>query len=81
MYSPTRLNAELDKLYTEKETELRTRRTELRQLAEQLGSGDTAALAQKQQMSLQEYAEARSERSRLRTERRRAEDDLRIKEA
>jgi polysaccharide biosynthesis transport protein len=73
--------AELDKLYTEKEAELRARRTELRKLAELLGSGDTAALAQKQHMALQEYAEARGELSRLRVERRRAEDDLRIKAA
>ena len=47
-----RLN-ELDRLYTEKETEMHSRRTELKQLAEQLGTGDTEALALKQQIVLQ----------------------------
>ena len=37
-----RLN-DLDRLYTEKEGEMRTRRTEFKQLAEQLGTGDTGA--------------------------------------
>ena len=36
---------ELNRLYAEKEGEMRNRRTELKQLAEQLGTGDTGALA------------------------------------
>jgi capsular exopolysaccharide synthesis family protein len=75
-----RLN-ELDRLYTEKETEMRSRRTELKQLAEQLGTGDTGALALKQQIALQTYAEARNELSKLRSELQRAKDDLEMKQA
>ena len=60
-----RLN-DLDRIYAEKEAEMRVRRTELKQLAEQLGTGDTAALALKQQIAMQQYAEARNELSRLR---------------
>ena len=75
-----RLN-ELDRLYTEKETEMRSRRTELKQLAEQLGTGDTGALALKQQIALQTYAEARNELSKLRSELQRAKDDLQMKQA
>jgi capsular exopolysaccharide synthesis family protein len=68
--------SDLDRLYVEKETEMRTRRTEFKQLAEQLGTGDTGALALKQQIALQQYAEARNDLSRIRSERQRAEDDL-----
>jgi len=70
-----RLN-DLDRLYTEKEAEMRKRRTELKQLAEKLGTGDTGALALRQQIAMQQYAEARNELSRLRSELQRAEDDL-----
>ncbi len=75
-----RLN-DLDHLYTEKESEMRTRRTELKQLAEQLGTGDSAALALKQQLALQQYIESRNELVRLRTELQRSEDDLEGKQA
>ena len=73
-----RLN-DLDRLYTEKEAEMRNRRTEFKQLAEQLGTGDTGALALKQQIAIQQYAEARNELSRLRSELQRTEDDLQSK--
>ncbi len=72
---------DLDRLYDEKELEMRNGRTELKQLAEQLGTGDTGALALKQQIILQQYAESRNELSRLRTELQRARDDLQIKQA
>ncbi|MGO9109289.1 MAG: AAA family ATPase [Thermoguttaceae bacterium] len=75
-----RLN-ELDKLYTDKEAEMRTRRTEFKQLAEQLGTGDTGALALKQQIALAQYAEARNNLSRLRSEVQREEDELEGKQA
>jgi capsular exopolysaccharide synthesis family protein len=70
---------ELDRLYHEKETEIRSKRTDLKQLAELVGTGDTGALALKQQIALQQYAEARNELGRLRTELQRAKDDLQIK--
>ena len=54
---------------------------EFKQLAEQLGTGDTGALALKQQIAMQQYAEARNELSRLRYELQRAEDDLQGKQA
>lgn len=72
---------DLDRLYTEKETEMRTKRTDLKQLAEQLGTGDTGALALKQQIALQQYAEARTESVRLRTELQRASSELKMKQA
>jgi hypothetical protein len=71
--------AEIDKLYTEEETELRARRTEIKPLAEQLGSGDTAASAMKQQIALQDYAEARRELPRVHRDLQRAQNDLQIK--
>jgi hypothetical protein len=72
---------DLDRLFTEKETEMRSRRTELKQLAEQLGTGDTGALLLKQQIALQSCAEARSELARIRSELRRARDDLQLNQA
>lgn len=60
--------AELDRVYSEQETELRSKRTELKKLTEQLGSGDKVALSLKEQLSLQEYAEARAEVTRVRGE-------------
>ena len=75
-----RLN-DLDRLYSEKEAEMRKRRTALKQLAEQLGTGDTGALAMKQQIAMQQYAEARYDLSRLRADLQRAEDDLQGKRA
>jgi polysaccharide biosynthesis transport protein len=72
---------ELDRLYGEKEMELRRKRTELKRLAELLGTGEPGALALKQQIALQQYAEARNELSRLRTELQRTRDDLQTKMA
>jgi len=71
---------EVDRLCTEKETQMRRLRTELKQLTEQLGTGDTGALGLRQQIALQAYTEARNELSRLRAELRRAKDDLKIKQ-
>ena len=72
---------ELDRLYTEKETELRTRRTELKALAEQLGTADTGAIALKQKIALEAYADARSDLARLNAELQQAKDDLNVKQA
>jgi len=75
-----RLN-EINKLYAEKEAEIRTRRIKLNGLAEKLGTDDTGALALKQQITLQQFNEARNDLARLRAELQRAQDDLQIKEA
>jgi len=71
---------DLDRLYTEKEKEMRGRRTGLKQLAERLGTGDTNALVLKQQIALQQYAEGRNELARVRSELQRARDDLETKQ-
>ncbi len=55
-----RLN-DLDRIYTEKETEIRRKRSELKQLAEQLGSSERDTLNLKQQFALQQFATYRSE--------------------
>ncbi len=65
--------AELDRVYAEQETELRSKRTELKKLAGQLGSGDKSALSVKEQFELQLYTEARTELNRLRLELRRVQ--------
>jgi capsular exopolysaccharide synthesis family protein len=70
--------SELDKLYKEKEEESRSKRTELKTLADQLGTGDSGALALKQQIALQQYGESRNELSRLRTELQKAKADLQV---
>jgi polysaccharide biosynthesis transport protein len=62
---------ELERLYTEQETEWRSKRTELKKLAEQLGSGDKGALSHREQFALQLYDESRMDLNRLRGERRR----------
>jgi capsular exopolysaccharide synthesis family protein len=70
---------DLDNVLTEKETEVRRKRTELKNLAEQLGSGDPAALAVKQGIAMEEFGEARSEESRLHAELKHAADELKTK--
>jgi capsular exopolysaccharide synthesis family protein len=75
-----RLN-DLERLYTEKETEMRSKRTALKQFVEQLGTGDTGALAIKQQIAMQQFAEARSEAGRVGSELRRAQSELLAKQA
>lgn len=57
---------ELNEIYTQKEIEMRSKRTELKKLAEQLGSGDMSALSLKQQLALQQFGETRAELNRIR---------------
>jgi capsular exopolysaccharide synthesis family protein len=52
---------DLDRLYTDTESQLRNRRTELRQLVSQLGTGDSQTLTLKQQIMLQQFSAFRSE--------------------
>ena len=54
---------------------------ELKATGRAIGTGDTGALALKQQIALQQYAEARNEYARLRSELQRAKDDLQMKQA
>ncbi|NLY01572.1 MAG: AAA family ATPase [Rhodopirellula sp.] len=72
---------ELDRIYADKEVEMRNKRIDLKHLAEQLGSGDTEALSVKQQITLQQFAELRRETTRLELELRRLQTQLSIKQA
>jgi polysaccharide biosynthesis transport protein len=71
--------SELEHVYTEKETEMRSRRTELKKLTEQIGSGDAGTLSIKQQLATQQYGEKSSEFNRLRGELQRARASLAAK--
>lgn len=55
--------SDLDKIYAEKETELRDKRTDLKVLAEQLGTGDSEALNLKQKLILERFAALRTQHS------------------
>lgn len=55
-----RLN-QLDRAFTEKETEVRNKMSALKQLAQQLGTGDEEALRLKQQLAVQELSDYRRE--------------------
>jgi capsular exopolysaccharide synthesis family protein len=73
-----RLN-DLDNIYTEKSAEIRKRRTELKNLTEQLGTGDPSALAVKQQMAMQDFMEAKAEQTRVEGELRTAVEEAKTK--
>ena len=66
----------LEEAYTDAENKLRRRRSDLRGLAESLGTGDSEALTLKQQIALEQYASLRREHMRLQFELMRAELDL-----
>lgn len=53
--------SELDRIYAEKESEMRSKRTDLRKLAEQLGTTDKDTLSLKQQNAVQQFAEYQKE--------------------
>ncbi|HIQ20059.1 MAG TPA: hypothetical protein EYH34_02310, partial [Planctomycetes bacterium] len=75
-----RLN-ELDQLCAEKETEVRSKRAALRQLAEQLGAGYTEALSLRQQVILQQFAAIRKELTQAEFELRRTRSEIKVREA
>ncbi len=56
--------SDIDRIYTEKEGEVRNRRSELKQLAEQLGTAETETLTLKQRLTLEELASYRQELAR-----------------
>jgi hypothetical protein len=55
---------ELDRLYTDKDLEVRNKRNDLKQLAEQLGTAETENLNLKQKLTLEELATYRQELAR-----------------
>jgi capsular exopolysaccharide synthesis family protein len=60
--------AELERVYTEQETELRKKRTDLKSLIETLGTSDKGALSIKEQFALQQYSQSRTDLNQLRRE-------------
>ncbi|HTQ41047.1 MAG TPA: AAA family ATPase [Pirellulales bacterium] len=52
----------LEKLYNDAEEKVRQKRSELKELTESLGTGDSKAATLKQQIALEEYASMRKER-------------------
>ena len=73
---------DLERLYAEKEMEMRSRRTALKQLVEQLGgAGESGAISIRQTIAMQAYGDARNQLYKLRAELQQARDDLQIKQA
>ncbi len=71
---------ELNEVHADKENELRQKLNALRQLAEQLGTGDSGTLALQQQYALQQFSQYRQELLRVDFERRRLITQLRVKQ-
>jgi len=72
---------ELDRVYTDKETEVRRKRTEFKELANQLGTGDSRALFLKTQIALQQFSTYRTELVRHELALRQAHGELTAKTA
>jgi succinoglycan biosynthesis transport protein ExoP len=73
--------SELDRVYSEKETEVRNRRSELKRLAEQLGTAETETLNLKQRLTLDELASYRQELVRSQFEVNKLRQELASREA
>ncbi len=70
-----RLN-DLDRLFAQKQTEIREERTELRKRAEKLGAAESETLTFKAQRTLEEYAALRQQQMRVQFELLRAQGEL-----
>jgi beta-lactamase regulating signal transducer with metallopeptidase domain len=68
--------SELDRACVEKETEVRSKREDLKQLAERLGVSDTEALTMRQKLQLEELALYRQELAKNQSELRRLRSEL-----
>jgi polysaccharide biosynthesis transport protein len=73
--------SELDRLYTDKDQEVRNKRNDLKQLAEQLGTAETENLNLKQKLTLEELAMYRQELARNEFEVGRLRSDLASRQA
>lgn len=60
--------SELDRAFVEKETEVRAKRSDLKQLAEQLGTSDSDAISMKQKLALEELTSSRQEVTKMQSE-------------
>ncbi len=74
-----RLN-DLEQIHSEKESELRTKRSQLKQLAEQLGSSDRDALNLRAQLAMQQFAAFRGELSKVQMQLMRMRGELQTRE-
>ncbi len=72
---------ELERLYSEKESELRKRRNDLMQLAEQLQTGDSEALSLKERSAVQRFSMYRQELANVQVSILRMQAELKIREA
>jgi len=75
-----RLN-ELDRVFTDKENELRHKHLGLKELADRLGSGDSQALSVKQQMLLQQVGDLRRQLAQVQSDLWRAQGEVKVQEA
>ncbi len=73
--------SELDRAYVEKETEIRSKREDLKKLAEQLGTSDTETLTLKQKLVLEELTLYRQEMAKNQFELRRFQGELAAQKA
>lgn len=72
--------SDLDAVYSEKETELRNKRNDLKTLAEQLGTGDSDVFSLKQQLVLQRFAALRSEHAAVQFKLMRAGGEVKVRQ-
>ncbi len=75
-----RLN-ELDRIFAQKETEIRAERASLKKLAERLGAAESETLTFKAQRTLEEYAALRQQQMRVQFELLRLQGELRAQQA
>jgi len=72
---------ELDDLYDTKAGEVRTKRVQLKSLADQFGTSDSNALALQQQIALEQFATFRRETVRAQFETRKIQGELNVQQA
>ncbi len=72
---------DLDQLYSEKEAELRKRRNDLMQLAEQLQTSDAESLSLRERSALQRFSAFRQELANIQMSILRAQAEMKIREA
>jgi len=73
--------SELDRVYTEKDAEVRRRGNELRTMAKNLGADEPEALALKQRMAIQELADYQRQLAQVTFELNRAKSGLQLQQA
>jgi len=73
--------SELDRIVTEKETEVRSKRNDLKKLADQLGTSDTETLTLKQKLALEELTIYRQEMAKIKFDVQRLRGDLAAQKA